>query len=104
MGEVIVRDMLYELEIIVDMGKTNKKGEIIVSRKGNKVKKLFELNNVELEQYISTKTGLPVKKYSSVILNNQYFKVNKPYEELKSIMQNRSIPVIGLVGYSKRRK
>ncbi len=96
--------MLYELEIIADMVKTNKKGEITTTRKNNKVKKLFELNNIELEEYIDSRTGLPVKKYSSVFQNNQFFKVNKPYEELKVIMINRSIPILGLAAKAKRYK
>jgi len=67
-----------------------------------KVLKVFDLDAIELEQYINSKTGKPVKKYSSVCSNTVWYKINKPYEEMKDLLINRSNPVIGFITKSKR--
>jgi len=85
-----INDMrVYELEVLAD---------------NNKVKKLFDLDNILLEEYINARTGKHVKKYSLVQVNDTYYKINKPYSELSTLIINRSIPILGLMYKSKRYK
>ena len=65
---------------------------------------IFDLDTIELEEYIDSKTGKHIKKYSAIYQNNVYFKIDKPYEELKNIILNRSIPILGLAYKSKKYK
>lgn len=95
---------MYELEIITDIASVDKKGKVKVVTKNDKIKRLFDLNEIELEEYIDNRTGRHIKKYTSVFHNNTYLKINKPYEELKDIVMNRSIPVLGFAYKSRRYK
>lgn len=92
---------ITELEIITDIT-TNDLNKPKILVKGDKIKKIFDLDAIELEEYIDNKTGKHIKKYSSVIQNNVYFKVNKPYNELKELMLSRSTPVLGFAYKAKR--
>lgn len=92
--------MKVELEIISDIVDTRStKPKILV--KNDKIKKLFDLEAIEVEEFIDSKTGKHIKKYSSVYFNNTYFKVNKPYSELSFLVINKRSPVVGLIGKSK---
>jgi hypothetical protein len=91
-----------ELEIISNIVTDSIKPVILV--KNGKIKKLFDLDEIGLEQYINPKTGKAVTKYSQVIYREAYLKINKPYEELKTIILNRSIPILGFAYKSKRYK
>ena len=86
-----------ELEIISSLQSSRSKAtkEVILS-------KVFDLDTIELEQYIDPKRGKIIKKYSSISFNSTWYKVNKPYLELKEIVVNRSIPVLGFANKSKR--
>jgi predicted transcriptional regulator len=87
--------MRKELEIISDiLGPNNKviKTDIVY-------KKVFELDNIEVEQFISSK-GTIVKKYCTVVSDNKFYKVNSPYEYVASLIQ--PIEVKGF--YSKSNK
>jgi len=90
----------YELIVLSDITSSTKK----VLVKNDKIKKLFDLDTIELEEFIDSKNGKHIKKYSQVLSNGTYFKIDKPYEELKSIIQNRSIPILGFAYKSKRYK
>ena len=91
--------MKCELEIITNI--TNQMGKVIV--KNEKIKKIFDLDTIELEEYIDTK-GRHIKRYSSIYHNNNYYKINKPYEELRFLVVNKRYPVVGLIGNSKKYK
>lgn len=93
--------MKYELEIISDINSPTS-NKILV--KQDKIKKIFDLDNIELEEFIDAKSGKHIKKYCSIVINNNLYKINKPYEELKFMIINSRIPVIGLVNYSKKYK
>lgn len=91
--------MKVELEIISDIVDTrSNKPKVLV--KNDKIKKLFDLDSIEVEEFIDSKTGKHIKKYSSVYFNNTYYKVNKPYAELSFLIINKRMPVIGLIGKS----
>lgn len=79
----------YELEVIADK---------------DKVKKLFDLDNILLEEYVNAKTGKHIKKYSLIQVNDIYYKINKPYHELSTLIINRSTPILGLMYKSKKYK
>jgi hypothetical protein len=97
-------NMLYELEIISDVHKFSKNGKQTLIKRNDKIKRLFDLNEVTVEEFLDPKTGKHISKYSLVIYKDATFKVNKPYEVLKSIVQNKSIPVLGLASKSKSYK
>lgn len=91
----------HELEIIIDITTGGPKPKVLV--KNDRIKKIFDLDNIELEEYVD-RLGKHIKKYSSVYENNIHYKVNKPYEELKKLKLNRSIAIVGLAGKSKKYK
>ena len=76
--------------------------EIIAAK--NKVKKVFDLDNIQVEEYVNAKTGKHVMKYSLIQVGEAYYKINKPYSELSNLIINRSIPVLGLMYKSKKYK
>lgn len=90
--------MVVELQIIANVAVNNK----VV--KNALINKLFDINEIEVEEFINPKTAKPVKKYTGIYSNNVYYKVNKPYEELKSLKINKTYPVIGFLGHSKKYK
>lgn len=97
--------MLYELEIITDIyGPESNTGKRRILTKSDKVKKIFNLEQIEVEEYVDIKTGKHIKKYSGIYKDNVYYKVNKPYEELKSLLFNKTSPVVGFVTHSKNIK
>ena len=92
--------MKYELEIISDII-YNVKGKPNVIIKQDKIKKIFNLYDIDLEEYVEAKTGKHIKKYCTIVEENTYYKINKPYEELKALIQNKSIPILGLAAKAK---
>lgn len=95
--------MKYELEIISDITDTTGPKPKIIKRQ-DKIKRLFELNELEVEEYVEPKTGKHIAKYSGIYYKDIYYKVNKPYEELKQLVNNRTTPVLGFAAKSKRYK
>ncbi len=94
--------MKYELEVITDiLASPNKVGVRKVLVKNQKIKKLFDLNIIQLEQYID-KSGRLIKKYSAVYEESNYYKVNKPYEELKGLILDKSKPIGGFMNHFKK--
>lgn len=67
-------------------------GGDVLSTKGKLIKKdvcykrMFELDNILIEQYINTKGNI-VKKYCTIIENDKYFKANIAYEELSALLK-----------------
>ncbi len=49
-------------------------------------KRMFELDNILIEQYINPK-GVIVKKYCTIIEQDKYFKANIPYETLSAMLR-----------------
>lgn len=49
-------------------------------------KRLFELDNILIEQYISPK-GVIVKKYCTIIEHDKYFKANIAYDVLSAMLR-----------------
>ena len=90
-----------ELEIISDILSPEGVGKRRIITKNDKIKKLFDLESIKLEEYIEPRNGKHIKKYSTVFSDDVYFKVNKPYEELRDIILNRSTPIIGFLSKSK---
>lgn len=95
--------MRIELEFISDLTitKGNKTNTLV---KNDKIKRIFDLDKIELEEYIDPRTGKHISKYCTVSMEDRYYKINKPYEELKSLMLNRTTPVIGFAAKSKKWK
>jgi hypothetical protein len=91
---------VFEFEIISDI--LNSKSKVL--KKNAVIKKLFNLDNIIAEEYIDDKTGKPVKKYCLIYDNNIPYKINKPYEDVKKVILDRSIPVLGFAHKSKRYK
>ena len=91
--------MVVELQIVSDI--MNNRNKVVA--KGALVKKLFDLEEIEVEEFINPKTGKAVKKYSGVYSNNIYYKINTPYESLKELRINKSYPIKGFMGYSRHR-
>lgn len=73
--------MRKELEIISDIVGPNNR----VVKKDVIYKKVFELDNIEVEHFISNK-GIIVKKYCSVLSENKYYKVNSSYESIAKLI------------------
>lgn len=98
-------NMIYELEVISDiLGLESKAGKRILLTKNDKIKKLFNLNEIEIEEFIDPKNGKHIKKYSTVFKGDICYKINKPYEELKYILINKTEPIVGFVRHSKNIK
>jgi hypothetical protein len=96
--------MVVEFEIITDTFAVGKSGRQVLVKRNDKVKKLFDLNEIDVEEFIDIKTGKHIDRYSLVISNNIGFKVDKPYEVVKTMVQNKSIPVLGFMAKSKKYK
>ena len=97
--------MVIELQIISDiMTPPDTMGKYKIAHKDIIINRLFDINEIQVEQFINPKNGKPVKKYSGIYSNEIYYKVNKPYEELKDLKINRTYPIKGFMGYSKRYK
>lgn len=97
--------MKLELQVISDiMSNPNKEGRQKLIKKGALIRKIFDFEKDELEEYIEPKTGKQIKKYSSVCQNNIFYKINTPYEELKEIVLNNPRPILGFMSKSKNYK
>jgi len=97
--------MVIELQIITDvLGGPTKDGLRKLIMKDKLINKLFDINEIEVEEFINPKTGKAIKKYSGIYSKEVYYKVNKPYEELKDLKINRTYPIVGFMGHSKRYK
>lgn len=97
--------MVIELQIISDIvGKPDIKGKEKIVLKDVLINKLFDINEIQVEEFINPKNGKPVKKFTGIYSNDSYYKVNKPYEELKDLKINRTYPIKGFMGYSSKYK
>ena len=96
--------MVVELEIISDTYAINQKtGKRTLIKRNDKIKKLFDLNIINVEEFVDIKTGKHMPKYSLVVCPNDVaYKVNKPFEDLKVMIQDKSIPVLGFAAKSRR--
>jgi predicted MPP superfamily phosphohydrolase len=88
--------MRKELEIISDIYGLNER----IVKKDVIYKKIFELDEIEVEQYISSKGNI-VKKYCTITANNKYYKVNSPYEHIRNLIT--PITVGGFANKVKKR-
>lgn len=95
--------MKYELEIITDITNTTGPRPKVI-KKGDKIKRLFNLEELEVEEYIEPKTGKHIAKYSGIYCKDVYYKVNKPYKELSQLVLNRTVPVLGFLAKSNSYK
>lgn len=89
--------MKYEVEVIIDL--YNDDGKLI--KKDVIQKRIFELSNIQLEQYYNEK-GVIQKKYSCVIDDGKYYKINKPYEEMSPLV--KPVHVKGFIRYEEKIK
>lgn len=93
--------MQIELEIIADIEYTkNKKTYNTITP----IKKLFNIYEVEVEEFVDNKTGKVVNKYSGVVVRDKYYKVNKPYNELKKMVNSKISPIVGFYQHSNAYK
>ena len=78
-------------------------GGDVLSDKNKVIKKdmcymrMFELDNILIEQYINPK-GVIVKKYCTIIEQDKYFKANIPYDTLSAML--RPLEVKGFMAKS----
>jgi len=91
---------VLEFEIVSDILNSENK----VLKRNAIIKKLFNLDNIIAEEYINDKTGKPIKKYCLIYDNNIPYKINKSYEDVKKVILDRSIPVLGFAFKSKKYK
>jgi len=97
--------MVIELQIISDiMSRPDKNGISKVICKDVLINKLFDINEIQVEEFINPKNGKAVKKYSGIYSGDVYYKINKPYNELKDLKINRTYPIKGFMGYSSKYK
>lgn len=94
--------MKYEFEVISDIFTIGRNPKLIT--KNDKIRKMFELDEIEVEEFIDNKTGKHISKYCTIILKDSMYKINRSYEEVKSIIANKSIPITGFAQLSKRYK
>jgi hypothetical protein len=45
-------------------------------------KKLFELDKLQIEEHVNSK-GIVVKKFTTAKYDNEFYKINKPYNEIR---------------------
>lgn len=94
--------MVVELQVLTDIySEPNSKGVRKLLGKNLVINKLFDINEIEVEEFISSRTGKAVKKYSGIFHKENYYKVNKPYSELRTLKMNKTYPVLGFMGHSK---
>jgi hypothetical protein len=93
--------MLIELEIIADIEKVKNKKTYT---KSVPVRKIFNINEIELEEFVNNITGKVEKKYSGVVIRDKYYKVNTPYTNLLRIVSNKTNPIIGFYQHSNAYK
>ena len=80
-------------------------GGDVLSDKGKTIKKdlcytkMFELDNILIEQYVSPK-GVIVKKYCTIIEHDKYYKANIPYATLSAML--RPLEIKGFAAKSIR--
>jgi hypothetical protein len=97
--------MIIELPIITDIfSSPDKTGVRKLITKDKVINRLFDINEIEVEEFINPKTGNVIKKYTGVYSNEVYYKVNAPYTELKDLKINRTYPIKGFMGHSKKYK
>lgn len=90
---------LHEFEIISDVQSTTSKPKLLT--KNDKIKKLFNLDEITAEEFIDGKTGKHIKKYCVIHdLNNTAYKINTPYEIVKNIIFNKTFTVKGFASKS----
>lgn len=73
--------MRKEFEIISDVIGNNNK----VVKKDIIYKKVFDLDKIEVEQFISNR-GTVVKKYCTITCENKFYKVNNSYDYISSLI------------------
>ena len=73
--------MKKEFEIITDI--YNDAGKCL--KKDISYCKVFETDDMELEQYIDAK-GKVISKYSGIIYRDKYYKINVPYTSMKEYL------------------
>ncbi len=97
--------MVIELQIISDiMSRPDKNGVSKIVCKDVKINKLFDINEIQVEEFINPKNGKPIKRYSGIYSYEVYYKINKPYNELKDLKINKTYPIKGFMGYSNKYK
>lgn len=85
--------MKKEFQILTDI--YNEAGKCI--KKDVTYNKLFETDEIGLENYIDSK-GKVIVEYSGVIYRDKYYKVNIPYEQMKEYVS--PLVVKGLIAKS----
>lgn len=97
--------MVIELPVITNIvSPEDKNGRRKTLIKNKIINKLFDINEIEVEEFIDGKTGKTIKKYTSIYIKDDYYKINKPYDELKDLVINKTYPIKGFMGYSLKYK
>lgn len=79
--------MNKSLNILVDLYKDQKKQNEIpdIIKKGIIIKKVFDLDKIELQQDVN-KQGRIIKKYCSIKYGDDYYKLNHSFEEIEKLI------------------
>lgn len=97
--------MVIELQVITDIfSKEDSVGKRKLLHKNKVINKLFDINEIEVQEFIDAKSGKCIKKYSGIYNKDVYYKINKPYAELKDMKINKTYPVKGFMGHSIKYK
>lgn len=93
-----MNNMVMEFKVLTDILKENKDGSTKVIKRNVEYKKILDTDKASLTEFIDDK-GKIVKKYTMCYIDNNFFKLNHPYEEIKKLLQ--PIKIIGFV-YGKQ--
>lgn len=85
--------MKIEYEVLTDI--YNEDGKCI--KKDLSYLKVFETDDVEVENFIDAK-GKVIEKYTGVVYKDKYYKINRPYKEMREAF--KPIVVAGLLAKS----
>lgn len=93
--------MVIELTIITDISKQLPDGKYKIIAKDVRITRSFYSDKVTYTQYVDTK-GKVIKKYSTIIYDGEYIKVDHPLDEVKRRLGHYEIT--GYAGYAKYNK
>jgi len=83
--------MVITLRCLTDIySKPNKEGVQKITKRNVEFKKQFESSMILIEQHINSK-GTPSKKWCTVKMGEEYFRVNHKFEELEKLNSHMTV-------------
>lgn len=89
--------MVITLQCIVDLyNKPDKDGNQKIRKRNVNYLKQFDTNFILAEQYINNK-GIPSKKWCMIRQGEEYFKINKKFEDIQKLIEPTKISGFKLI-------